>query len=142
MHEPSGMKITLIVSLAVMVSACAGPGEREAPQPPSIATPAPSVQVPDSTDAAPVTAHEASAAYQPLLARAAAASERGDYEMAMTYLERAQRIGPDAADVYLAMAQTHAARGDRAQAAATAERGLLYCRGKTQCDALRRFSDR
>jgi Tfp pilus assembly protein PilF len=58
----------------------------------------------------------------------------------LALLERALRIDPDSAEVYLEMAKTHHAGGDRAQARATAERGLLYCSGSTQCDALRAYT--
>lgn len=78
-----------------------------------------------------------SAAWRPLLAKAEQASARGDYEQALALLERAQRIDPDSAEVYLCMARTHRARGDGAQARATAERGLLYCATSQQCEALR-----
>ena len=82
----------------------------------------------------------ASAAWSPLLTNAEQATARGDYEQALALLERAQRIDPDSAEVYLRMASTHLARGDAAQARASAERGLLYCRGSAQCDALRVYT--
>ena len=82
----------------------------------------------------------ASTAWTPLLAKADQATNRGDYEKAMALLERAQRIDPDSAEVYLGMAKAHSAKGDDMQARATAERGLLYCSGKTQCDALRDYT--
>ena len=82
----------------------------------------------------------ASTAWTPLLAKADQATNRGDYEKAMALLERAQRIDPDSAEVYLGMAKTHSAKGDDMQARATAERGLLYCSGKIQCDALRGYT--
>jgi tetratricopeptide (TPR) repeat protein len=65
------------------------------------------------------------------------ARARGDYEQALALLERAQRIDPESGEIYLELARTHQAKGDRAQARATAERGMLYCRGSAQCDALR-----
>ena len=81
----------------------------------------------------------ASAAWQPLLEKAQSATRRGDYEQALAYLERAQRIDPDSAEVYLGLAQTHQARGDSARARTTAERGLLYCTSNRLCNALRAF---
>lgn len=78
--------------------------------------------------------------YADLVARAGRAREAGDFEQALALLERAQRIDPDSADIYLALAQTHRARGDLAQARATAERGLLYCSARSQCDALRAYT--
>jgi thioredoxin-like negative regulator of GroEL len=74
------------------------------------------------------------------LAAAEQAAQRGDYEEALALLERAQRIEPNSAEVYLHMARTHLARGDIAQASATAERGLLYCSTEAMCDALREFT--
>ncbi len=82
----------------------------------------------------------ASTAWKPLLAKADQATNRGDYEQAMALLERAQRIDPDSAEVYLGMAKTHSAKGDDMQARATAERGRFYCSGKIQCDALRGYT--
>ena len=82
----------------------------------------------------------ASTAWTPLLAKADQATNSGDYEQAMALLERAQRIDPDSAEVYLGMAKAHSAKGDHMQARATAERGLLYCSGKIQCDALRGYA--
>lgn len=98
---------------------------------PPITAPEPAIRPP-----APST----SAAYQPLLAKAEQATDRGDYEQALALLERAQRIDPDNAEIYLGMAKTHDARGDRAQARATAERGLLYCSSSVECDALRGYA--
>lgn len=105
----------------------ASTGPRPAPRP---ETPEPAYR-----DADPA----ASAAYRPLLEEAEACTTRGDYERALALQERAQRIDPDSAEIYLAMARTHNARGDRSQARATAERGLLYCTSKAQCDALRGY---
>lgn len=81
-----------------------------------------------------------SKAYQPLLDKAGQAADRGEYEQALALLERAQRIDPDSAQIYLAMARTHRARGDDQQARAVAERGLLYCNGQSQCGALRGYT--
>ncbi|NND67692.1 MAG: tetratricopeptide repeat protein [Halioglobus sp.] len=80
------------------------------------------------------------AAYGPLIDRAADARERGDYEQALALLERAQRIDPQSARVYLEIAATHHARGDYRQARTVAERGLLYCRNRTICAALKSFT--
>jgi tetratricopeptide (TPR) repeat protein len=100
------------------------------------AAPSPEVEtVPDRDDSEPTTV----AAYGPLLDQAETARTRGDYEQALTLLERAQRIDPDNPEIYLAMARTHDARGDYAQARAVAERGLLYCRGGMDCESLRAF---
>lgn len=79
-------------------------------------------------------------AHSGLIARADDARNRGDYDQALAYLERAQRIDPDDAEIYLGLAQTHAAAGNNHQAQATAERGLLYCSGSSQCNALRAYT--
>ena len=129
-----------VALLALLVTACASPGP-EAPGP------APVEKTPDYTGdktvpvetPAPAPA-PASAAYQPLIEKAAQARQRGDFEEALALLERAQRIDSDSAEIYLAMAETHSARGDAGQARAVAERGLLYCRSTRQCDALRQYA--
>jgi len=132
-----------VSALLVLAAACTGftvPGGAPAPvekQPPSTVVVPPATVPPAPPRAAPPAA---SAAWQPLLAKAEQATQRGDYEQALALLERAQRIDPDSAAVYLAMARTHRARGDAAQARATAERGLLYCATETQCSALRAFT--
>ncbi|RLA44469.1 MAG: hypothetical protein DRR04_13695 [Gammaproteobacteria bacterium] len=97
---------------------------------------------PEYTTVTPPTAPQPSArtAYQPLLDKAAQATARGDYGQAMALLERAQRIDPDSAEIYLSMAKAHQASGDMAQSRATAERGLLYCNGSDQCAALRVYT--
>ena len=95
---------------------------------------------PAAVPAQPPASSAASAPYAELLQRAGAAREAGDYEQALALLERAQRIDPDSADIYLALAETHRAGGNPEQARATAERGLLYCRGSAQCGALRRYT--
>jgi len=80
-------------------------------------------------------------AYAGLLQRAEEARTQGDYEQALALLQRAHRIDPGSAEIYLDMARTHSARGDLDQARATAQRGLLYCSGDTQCSALRGYAN-
>ena len=132
------------VGLVILLAACStytpparAPAPVEQPQPePRVVTPPAKVPQAPPRPATP----SASAALRPLLAKAGQATERGDYEQALTLLERAQRIDPDSAEVYLGMAQTHKARGDLAQTRATAERGLLYCATDAQCNALRAYT--
>lgn len=133
----------LAVLFALQISACSiysVPGEESAPveqQPDQTPqTPAPTVPQTAPRPAEP----RARAAYQPLLAKAEEATARGDYQAALALLERAQRIDPDSAEVYLSLARAHSASGDKAQAQATAERGLLYCVSEAECDALRRYA--
>ena len=129
------------MGLALVLSACT-----VAPTQP----PAPVEKEPDYTEVQPPATDprtaprpenpSISAAYKPLLAQADQAAARGDYEQALALLERAQRIDPDSAEIYLEMAKTHRTRGDLGQARATAERGLLYCSGDAQCAALRELA--
>jgi len=76
-------------------------------------------------------------AYGGLLGKARAASAQGDYDGAIALLERAQRIDPDSAELYLELARTYIAQGRTDQARATASRGTLYCRSAAECAALR-----
>ncbi len=136
-----------VVSLVILLSACATPAPpvRE-PVPVQVPQPPPVVSPPANAPKAPPKAPprsgtpSASAALQPLLAKAAQATERGDHAQALALLERAQRIDPGSADVYLGMAQTHQPQGDTDRAKATAERGLLYCATDAQCNALRAYA--
>ncbi len=121
----------------LLVTACASPG----PGPGETGSAPVGASAPDYTIVAPPPRETpATAAYQPLLDRAAEARQRGDYEEALALLERAQRIDADSAEIYLALARTHSERGDVGQARAVAERGLLYCRNSRECDALRAFA--
>ena len=125
--------------LAIVVSACSTytqPDGESAPveQQPGHTEVVPSTKAPQTHRPA---SPSASTAWQPLLTKAEQATKRGDFEQALALLERAQRIDPDSAEIYLGMAKTHRARGDAAKARVTAERGLLYCATARQCDALR-----
>jgi len=80
-----------------------------------------------------------SSAFRSLVDKADRASADGDFEQALAYLERAQRIDPGDGTLYLKLAQTYSAKGDNELAAATAERGMLYCSGSAECNALRAF---
>jgi Tfp pilus assembly protein PilF len=75
-----------------------------------------------------------------LLADARRLREAGDLPASFAQLERALRIAPQRAEVYLELARTHSADDNPQRAAASAERGLLYCHGGV-CDDLRRYID-
>lgn len=138
-----GVLRAAVTAMLVLMAACSTytpPGGEPVPveKPPERAV----VKPPPSVHETPPRAatHSASAAWQPLLAKAEVAADRGDYEQALALLERAQRIDPDSAEVYLGFAQTHQAKGDTAQARVTAERGLLYCSSHAVCNALRDYT--
>ena len=133
----------LVLVSSLLLSAC-GTNPYSLPEvetgEPVVTEPGPATQQP-TTPPPPASAPEpASGAHSGLLAKADTARDRGDYQQSLVYLERAQRIDPDNADVYLGLAQTHAAAGNHSQARATAERGLLYCSGSSQCAALRAYT--
>lgn len=134
----------VVVGALLLPSACAVvtlPGGEPKPPVP-VVTPQPEpVPPPTPAPSAPRTQPDAGvvAAYSPLLDKAETAASQGDYEQALALLERAQRIAPDSAAVYLAMARTYASKGDAARARATAERGLLYCSVGDVCDELRAY---
>ena len=133
----------VVVGALLLPSACAVvslPGGEPKPPVP-VVTPQPEPVPPTPAPSAPRTQPDAGvvAAYSPLLDKAETAASQGDYEQALALLERAQRIAPDSAAVYLAMARTYASKGDAARARATAERGLLYCSVGNVCDELRAY---
>ena len=72
-----------------------------------------------------------------LLGKARTASAQGDYEQALALLERAQRIDPNSAEIYLQLARVYAAQGQLDKSRDTASRGTLYCRDERECSALR-----
>lgn len=95
----------------------------------------------DSEVSAPESpASESTAADNSLISRAEASVASGDFEQALALLERAQRIDPTNANIYLALARTYFAKGDFRLAQATAERGLLFCRNDRQCNQLQAFT--
>jgi len=119
-----------------------GPSADESSRVPSAPAPAAAVTRPPIAPQPPPRPSEppSTSAWRALAKQAEQARARGDYEQALALLERAQRIDPESAEIYLQLARTHQARGDRVQARATAERGLLYCRGESECNALRTFT--
>lgn len=140
-----------ILLLVVSVTACAGLGERreapadisdasgEAVDPaggrtgsadPTAADPVPAPESGSAPVAPPAVAQNA------LMVAALQARSSGNRSRAVALLERAQRIDPDNGQLYLELARTHFDAGNVPQGRATAERGLLYCRGE-ECGELR-----
>jgi tetratricopeptide (TPR) repeat protein len=111
------------------------PAPAPAPQP---SAPAPQPPAPPQPPRPPQPS--TTSAWKPLVEKAQQARARGDYEQALALLERALRIDPESAEIYLQLAQTHRTRGDISQARATAERGLLFCSGAAECNALRAYT--
>ena len=133
----------VVLAIIALLAACTSSTQTETapvpvqkPQQRPVEKPAPSVY---ETPPRPAT-HSASAAWRPLLTKAGQAAARGDYEQALTLLERAQRIDPDSAEVYLGFAQAYQDKGDAGQARVMAERGLLYCSSDAVCNALRAYT--
>ena len=147
----SAAQRTAALLIVACLAACSGLGEqRESPA--GISTPGGEVlgsKQPDSSageatprPAAPPRLDPAEgSARNTLLASAVQARTAGDSAGAIALLERAQRIDPDNAELYLELARTHLDAGNAAQARATAERGLLYCR-REECAALRALIER
>ena len=93
------------------------------------------------TGTAPTTPRPAARSYPAadrLLDEAAAACSAGDVDAGLAHLDRALRIAPQHAGLYLQMARCYTAAGDAGRAAAAAERGLSVCSGP-DCQRLRRF---
>jgi len=81
-----------------------------------------------------------SSAAQSLMDKAEGYAGQGDFDQALALLERAQRIDPNSGEVYLALVKVYTKKGDSDMASATAQRGMLYCSGSAQCNALRAYT--
>lgn len=133
---------SFVFCLVLALVGCATPSPPKSEPAPTQTPPPVPPYTPPATSAQPKPAPvepNTSGAYRGLLSKADLASERGDYDQALALLERAQRIDPNSGEIYLSLAKTYRAKGDSELAVATAERGLLYCRGQVQCDALRAY---
>jgi tetratricopeptide (TPR) repeat protein len=136
-------KLGAVLGLALALTGCSIytlPGSERAP----VETrPVPEETVPDRpappppAPPPPATDPGVSSATAGLLDKANTASSQGDYEQALALLERAQRIDPNSAEVYLQLARVYAAQGHADKARDTASRGTLYCRDERECAALR-----
>ncbi len=140
--RPSGaiQKSLLIVVLLALAACASGP----TPVPPeapearerSSRMPTPTVPTVPTDGSSPPTASPVDS----LLEEARAFRDRGNLSASFARLERALRIAPQRAEVYLELARSHEAAGRPGRASASAERGLLYC-GKSTCTKLRQFID-
>jgi cytochrome c-type biogenesis protein CcmH/NrfG len=124
----------LAVALLLAVAACTAPQPSSrypapAPYPPQTGTaPGPIVGVPSAGNApaepsAPKPQASATLALQSESQRAAAS---GDLPRAIQILERAIRISPDSAELWIELARLHLQEGDAAQAEQFARKALLF----------------
>ena len=130
-------KSLLIVALLVL-TACASaptPIPPEAPEARERSSRTPTPTLP--TDRSPSSANSP---VDSLLHEARAFREQGNLSASFARLERALRIAPQRAEVYLELARSHEAAGRPGRASASAERGMLYC-GASICSQLRQFID-
>jgi len=130
----------VVVCVVLVVSACStvrdsGPAQVER-QPDYTPVTKPATPAKPAAPAEPAL----SGAARRLMKKAELAAGGGDYEGSLALLERALRIDSSSAELYLALADIYTRKGDAAMATATAQRGMLYCNGTTQCDALRQYS--
>lgn len=122
------MRPLLVFTLALL-SACATGPEPVAPDAPSARTG--STSAPTPAVPMPSTPPDGGSAVDRLLAQARDLRQAGDLPGSFARLERALRIAPQRAEVYLELARNHKAAGNGPRAVATAERGLLYCQDPT-----------
>lgn len=138
MQHTVGKGVALCMML--LLGACStlpdsGPAPVERRSEPVPETTVPTPAQPSSPKRPPVNS-----AAQNLMGKAEIELDAGNYEQALALLERALRIDPDSGEIYLALVKTYSLKGDAAMASATAQRGMLYCTGRAQCDALRAYS--
>lgn len=122
-----------VTALLVLLGACATAPRTAPPRATgSDATPAvtaPRPGLPDAGDAV-----------DGLLAAARKLRAAGDLAACFARLERALRIAPQRAEVYLELARAHLAAGAPERAAGAAQRGLAFCQGRV-CRELRAVTE-
>ena len=131
--------LTRLAPPLLLITACASGPEPVPPESPAASGAGGSVATPAVT--APVREPVANSAVDRLLAEARTLRAGGDLDASFARLDRALRIAPERATVYLELARNHRIAGSRERSAASAERGLLYCRG-SECEALRALAER
>ena len=132
------LRLALVIFALAALAGCASGPSPVPPESPAAGSGSPSAPTP----AAPrPTAPPSISAVDTLLAQARSLREEGRVEASLSRLERALRLAPERADVYLELARSHRVAGQDARATATAERGLLYCQARV-CAELYDFLDR
>ena len=125
----------LLAAVVLLLSACttvSGPIPPRAPAPGAGATPAVAAPQPGTPGA--------NDAVDGLLAAARKLRASGELAACFARLERALRIAPEHAEVYLELARTHLAAGAPERAAGVAQRGLLFCEARV-CRELRALTE-
>jgi predicted Zn-dependent protease len=120
------MRILILVPMLLLAACASGPT--------AVPTEAPSARTGTATAPTPAVIDAPAdprvlGAVDQLLIDARTLREAGDLPGSFARLERALRIAPERAEVYLELARNHATAGSASRAAAAAERGLLYCQG-------------
>lgn len=143
MQRASSFKLASVLGLALVLTGCSIYSMPDSERAPVETRPVPGATVPETpapppaAPLPPATDPGVTSAAAGLLDKARAASAQGDYEQALALLERAQRIDPNSAEVYLQLARVYAAQGHADKARDTASRGTLYCRDERECATLR-----
>ncbi len=144
---------TLTVALALLVAGCMAPVYEPPPAPPVARpgtplpapapgavpdTPAPAPEPPPPIPAPPPP--PSSGATAALLQQGRQQAAAGDYAMATSSLERALRINPRDAELWLELGRIKLRQGDYAQAESMGQRALAVAGGdsarRAQCEAL------
>lgn len=121
----------LILLLPLVLAGCATGPAPVSPSAPAAQTGSAGRETPAVTTGAETVEDPASSAVSGLIAEARALREAGNIDESLVRLERALRIAPESALVYLELARSHEVAGNDELAKASAERGLLYCEGWT-----------
>lgn len=119
--------------LCLLLAACAPMGQQP-PAPPEPEPPAPIEDKTEEEEKPPVKPEEpppTSSAVSSLVNRGWSAYRGSDYDTALTYAERAQRIDPRSPEVYLLMARAQLSLYRRDLAEQVARRGLAMARSGT-----------
>lgn len=122
----------------MLLGACAMAPKPVSTQAPAATAGAAKGETPAVTTGGPSTNSSSASAVEQLLAQAQSMRASGDVSGSLSRLERALRIAPDSAAVYLELARSYSAAGNGARAAASAERGLLFC-SAAMCEALQGY---
>jgi tetratricopeptide (TPR) repeat protein len=123
---PRALAFALLATLAACstLEGAHRPGSQSAPRPGSAGSPAPPESPPPSVAAPARPPSETSGATQALLAQSRAARTAGNYAQANATIERALRIAPSDASLWVELGEIELATGNAAQAATLARKAL------------------